>query len=1095
VSDTVSDRQIRVFVSSTFTDMKADRDYLVKFIFPQLRMLCEERGVTWTEVDLRWGVTDEEKAEGMVLPIVMAEIDRCYPYFIGLLGERYGQQYNDEIPPELAERLPVPGHHSEHSLTELEIVYGVLNSAQLSDHALFYFRDPAYANAIPPKERSAFVSTDQLSREKLTALKERIRQRHRAGRLKYPPRENYANPKALGEQLLADFTDIIKRTYPDRRPPDPLDQEAARQEAYGQSRRSAFTGRGLLLRSLDQRAAHGLKPAVLTGVSGCGKSALLSEWVSRWRKLHPEDLIIQHFIGSTPDSADWRKLVRRILGELKRHFNIPDEVPAEPSALDTALGEWTVKASGSQRVVLVLDGLNQLPDENAARQLGWLPVVFPSNFCVIASSLPGETLDVVRNRNWTIETVGTLDVKERLRLIWRFLGLYRKRLNKQRRRRIAAAEQSANPLFLRTVLDELRQFGEHDRLSDRIDYYLAARDLPDLFDRILTRWDTDFGHDPEYPDLVRRSLCMVACAKYGLLETELLDLLGPKGERLPGRAWAPLYLAAEPALTVRSGLFNFGHDYLSAAVRRRWLTDAGIVREFHASLAYHFSNLSEVTDRKAFELPWQLLQTGDYAHLRSCLLDLGIFSRLYNGDGAYDLMRYWTKLERHGFSRGKEYLAACDDLETQAYSSLLTDLGGFLLESANYTQAEALVRRVIRIEEGGGADDRWKRAKSLNNLAEILKATNRSREAEPLLRQAISLWEAEYDPDVATGLINLAMLLKDTNRLREAEETIRRALDIDKRIFGADHIFIARDLNKLTQVLQLLGRPSEAEPLARRALQIQEQRLGRKHPTVPQSLAHLGDLLQDTGRLLDAEPFYQRALEIARDAYGDDHPRIATLLNNYAQLLQHEGRLPEAERDMRRALAIDEKWSGPMHPDVARDLNNLVALMYDLGRISEVEPLCRRALDIHVRSRGENHPDVATDLNNLAVVLQATGQSAEAESAARRALEILETSDGRDHPNVAGPLNTLALVLSDTNHFEEAERLLRRAVALFLRFSRQNGTVDRRLDVYVRNYLRLMRQMGVPPSTAGPKLRDVFDAEHMAAVLPDVMARLSAKLA
>ena len=35
------DRQIRVFISSTFLDMKEERDYLVKFTFPQLRRLCE----------------------------------------------------------------------------------------------------------------------------------------------------------------------------------------------------------------------------------------------------------------------------------------------------------------------------------------------------------------------------------------------------------------------------------------------------------------------------------------------------------------------------------------------------------------------------------------------------------------------------------------------------------------------------------------------------------------------------------------------------------------------------------------------------------------------------------------------------------------------------------------------------------------------------------------------------------------------------------------------------------------------------------------------------------------------------------------------
>lgn len=84
------DRQIRVFISSTFRDMHAERDHLVTVIFPQLRRLCEARGVTWGEVDLRWGVPDEAVAEGKVLPICLEEINRCRRYFIGLLGERYG---------------------------------------------------------------------------------------------------------------------------------------------------------------------------------------------------------------------------------------------------------------------------------------------------------------------------------------------------------------------------------------------------------------------------------------------------------------------------------------------------------------------------------------------------------------------------------------------------------------------------------------------------------------------------------------------------------------------------------------------------------------------------------------------------------------------------------------------------------------------------------------------------------------------------------------------------------------------------------------------------------------------------------------------
>jgi hypothetical protein len=95
-----SPREIRVFISSTFRDLQEEREELVRQIFPQLRRLCESRGVTWGEANLRLGVPDEAKAEGKVLPLCLAEIEHCRPYFIGLLGERHGW-----IPEKILEEL------------------------------------------------------------------------------------------------------------------------------------------------------------------------------------------------------------------------------------------------------------------------------------------------------------------------------------------------------------------------------------------------------------------------------------------------------------------------------------------------------------------------------------------------------------------------------------------------------------------------------------------------------------------------------------------------------------------------------------------------------------------------------------------------------------------------------------------------------------------------------------------------------------------------------------------------------------------------------------------------------------------------------
>ncbi|MEY3880629.1 MAG: hypothetical protein RIQ94_1425 [Pseudomonadota bacterium] len=51
---------------------------------------CRERQVEFTEIDLRWGVTKEEAEQGKVVRICLEEINRCRPYFLSFLGDRYG---------------------------------------------------------------------------------------------------------------------------------------------------------------------------------------------------------------------------------------------------------------------------------------------------------------------------------------------------------------------------------------------------------------------------------------------------------------------------------------------------------------------------------------------------------------------------------------------------------------------------------------------------------------------------------------------------------------------------------------------------------------------------------------------------------------------------------------------------------------------------------------------------------------------------------------------------------------------------------------------------------------------------------------------
>ncbi len=141
-------RTVRVFISSTFRDFHAERDYLVKFVFPDLRQWCEKWKIHLVDIDLRWGVTAAEAKSGKVIDVCLEWIDECRPFFISMLGNRYGWVPDPEkVPTYTRERCDRLKGKEDYSITYLEIHHAVLEPLKSLDviedapHAFFSFRD------------------------------------------------------------------------------------------------------------------------------------------------------------------------------------------------------------------------------------------------------------------------------------------------------------------------------------------------------------------------------------------------------------------------------------------------------------------------------------------------------------------------------------------------------------------------------------------------------------------------------------------------------------------------------------------------------------------------------------------------------------------------------------------------------------------------------------------------------------------------------------------------------------------------------------------------------------------------------------------
>jgi len=645
---------IRVFLSSTFVDFQEERSLLVKQVFPSLRRRARSRGVEIVDVDLRWGVTEEQTKRGETLPLCLAEIDRCRPYFISLLGERYGWvPPADYYKPELLERQPwLREQMGGASVPELEILHGVLRNPEMAGHACFYLRDPAYAQA---QSQPGWVAESPQERQRLVALKEEVRC---SG---FPVMEGLAEPQAIAERIEADLWELIERTFPEQDPPDALAREGRRHADYRRARTGLYLGGETAIAQLEGWLAAGEQRILITGESGAGKSALIANWLEAHQRSHPQDLVHAHHLGCTNDANAIRPLLARMLDTASRLL-LEHELISEPIQVPQDWWELTAKVAGTlqdlgrwcsntgQRWIWVLDGLDRLDAEDQ-QALPWLPLLIPEGVSVVISALECQARTILEERQFRTLLIDPLQRPEQDALIERYLERYTKKLEPERKQQILNCELAGSPLFLRVLLEELRQCGRFETLKDQIEGYIRPKAdgslaVDNLYERVLARLEGDCG-----VEVVRKVMTALWASRAGLSESELQGITGVSPLK-----WAPIDLALEQALGRNGSQLVFDHDFLRKAVEDRYLSEVIKKHEAHSNLAEWFDIHIDWDYRKAQELPWQLQQASRLADLRKLILNVRQLNELTSVCDSRELIKYWVAAKANNDSELDEQI-------------------------------------------------------------------------------------------------------------------------------------------------------------------------------------------------------------------------------------------------------------------------------------------------------------------------------------------------------------------------------------------------------------------------------------------------------
>ena len=683
-------KEVRVFISSTFRDMHRERDHLVRVVFPELKERCRTKRVHLVDVDLRWGVTEADTEHRKALDICLDEIDGCRPYLLGMLGHRYGF---------------VPEGH-RHSITAQEIYHGVLHgslprqvvdlrrilaeppegqtlsreqqdclvrcyswdaekrkyllqddvapddadviravlarhSIYRKDRSFFFFRSEALSRQMAGTRTGDFFEQHPEDREKLESLKQEIVD---AG----VPHFDYADIETFGQLVLNKLWRRIEAEVGQapREERDWLEQETELHALFMAERTRRFVGRRDLLDRMHAFSDDGTNPSllVITGLPGCGKSAVMARFTEEALRRHPDWLIIGHVVGASPASTSLRQLLRRLCMHLNRAIGAAENAPEDIRGLLALFPELLAEASKQRHLLIIIDAVNQLEQADRAHAMDWLPQVLPTGVRVVISTLAGEAHDALRQRRILPpeETVTGLTAPEIRELAGTYLREIRHEfptpeVEEAFYRKVA----QGNPLYILVALEELRVFGQFEELGSRINRLPDT--VPALFEQVLERIESDFT-----PALVGDCLSYIACGRHGMTAEELQTLLSAHAPRLdlhaeapklPDMLWSRLYRSMGAYLFARSGVIDFFHGQLKDAVGNRYLQETRRREGAHQAIAdYLARRWREPYARALDELPHQQMKTSNGPAVVDVLCDLDFIELKCQAGMTYSLV-------------------------------------------------------------------------------------------------------------------------------------------------------------------------------------------------------------------------------------------------------------------------------------------------------------------------------------------------------------------------------------------------------------------------------------------------------------------------
>lgn len=714
-------RELRLFVSSTFRDLHAERDALARACFPQARQRLAQRGRLLAEIDLRWGLPVEED-EARIVGLCLAEVQRCREGFVGILGARYGHvpAATPPRPPGVAEA----DWPARASITEYEIRVGALSNP-------------------PPRFLHLYLRRDEREDEpEQAALKRFVRERGL-------PVHDYGSPEELAHLLFTALAD-----HAALEPAEPGISARVRQQAEVCAL-GALPDPDAETR-LDEWLHADHPRLLLTGAAGIGKSTLLARWwlsaggtepMRRgWRGWWPGGAAkplqkAAHFGGAQAGDAR----LGRLIAEVSAQLDVADDAEDDADlALAARLHRWhralARACSGGARVLLLIDGVDELAFGPAAA-LHWLPPPVEGLRLLLSLRQRGDCPEALAG--WPRLDLGPWPPARCAQALQARLDRWGKSLPAGTLQTLAAHPALANPAALALLADELRLAHSPEALAERVAAYARDATPRAVADALLRRLETEHGRDA-----VAQVCGLLWVSRGGLHESELRSCV-ESGPAWPAWRWSALMQAFRRSVFDRDGRLGLYDDALRDAVQQRHLGGGEAVAAARARLVASFRATvgpgQPPTRRGVEEWPWQLWRAADARALHE---DLSLHPALAAGSWRLEPMTCAAYLRLVSESIG----AGAIDAMAAAWCRRATAIDLVTLGRCCVEQQEEGAGRLLADAAAARAGDLG--AAAMLSLAALYVQIGRPDDAEPCLQAAGRAAGPAAPPMLQAALLN-----------------------------------------------------------------------------------------------------------------------------------------------------------------------------------------------------------------------------------------------------------------------------------------------------------------------------------------------------